>query len=137
VPALETIKKRADFLAANRGSRVPKPAFVLLGRMRLEGSRVPPDLVRFGLTVTRKAGNAVIRNRIRRRLRAIAGTVLGEGGQAGWDYVLIARDAARTRDFQLLRRDLESALEMLHKAGEAPSAGAARVRSGGKSQTRS
>jgi ribonuclease P protein component len=105
--------------------------------MRPEASRIPPDLIRFGLTATRKLGNAVIRNRIRRRLRATARAVLGEGGKAGWDYVLIARDAALARDFQLLSRDLESALEMLHKAGEAPSAGAARVRSGGKSRTRS
>jgi ribonuclease P protein component len=135
--ALESLKKRADFLAVNHGLRSPTPAFVLLGKVRLEASLVPPQLIRFGLTVTRKVGNAVVRNRIRRRLRAIARGVLRYGGKPGWDYVLIARDAALARDFKVLGRDLESALEMLHKAGEAPSAGAARARSGGKSRTRS
>jgi ribonuclease P protein component len=135
LPALETLKKRADFLAANGGLRVPKPAFVLLGRTRPDASQVSLDLVRFGLTATRKLGNAVVRNRIRRRLRATAQAVLGRRGHPGWDYVLIARGAALAREFQLLGRDLESALEMLHKAGETSSAGAARVGGGGKSRT--
>ena len=111
---IETIKKRADFLSTDRGKRVAKPAFVVLGRKRVDGSEIP--LIRFGLTVSRKNGNAVIRNRIRRRLRALAHQSLPTHGKAGWDYVLIARGGTDLREFAALRHDLETALEMLHKA---------------------
>jgi len=118
LPDLETLKRRPEFQAVNAGARVAKPAFVLLGLARGEARpQIEPSTVRFGLTVTKKIGQAVQRNRARRRLRAIARAGLQRTGRPGWDYVLIARDAALTRPFAALEADLESALEMLHKAG--------------------
>jgi ribonuclease P protein component len=66
--------------------------------------------------VTRKLGGAVVRNRARRRLRALAVAQLPQKGRPGWDYVLIARLGAVRRPFAELEGELESALEMLHKA---------------------
>ena len=122
---LQTLKRRPDFLAANGGLRAAKPAFVLLGLVR-KGDHVPPAAIRIGLTVTKKIGNAVQRNRARRRLRALCHAGLPAKGRPGWDYVLIAREGALTCDFAAMAGDLESALEMLHKARR--SAGAAPAR---------
>lgn len=82
------------------------------------GSHISPDEpaeVRYGITCSRKVGNAVTRNRARRRLRAAAREILPELGQPGWDYVLIGR-AGRTASmpFDRLRADLIRALCELH-----------------------
>lgn len=74
---------------------------------------MPTDMVRFGLTASKRVGNAVARNRARRRLRALAGELLPRGGQPGCDYVLIARVATTTRAYADLRRDLDQALAKL------------------------
>ena len=117
LPPLVTLKRRPEFLAVNAGARAAKPGFVLLGLPRpTDTGRVASDAIRCGLTVTKKIGNAVQRNRARRRLRALARAHIPTSGQPGWDYVLIARDGALSRDFVQLEADLESALEMLHKA---------------------
>lgn len=73
---------------------------------------------RFGFTATKKLGNAVMRNRIRRRLKEAVRLTAPVGAQAGCDYVLIAREAAATRPFATLERDLREAFAALH----APSA---------------
>jgi ribonuclease P protein component len=119
LPRLDTLKRRPDFLAANAGARASRPGFVLLGLERDKATSAP-DTARFGLTVTKRIGNAVKRNRARRRLRALARLVLAAYGRAGWDYVLIARQEALTRDFRVLAAELESALEMIHKARRPP-----------------
>jgi ribonuclease P protein component len=119
LPKLETLKRRAEFLAANSGARAARAGFVLLGRRRKDEEKPAGDLIRFGLTVTKRTGGAVERNRIRRRLRALARDHLPVWGRAGWDYVLIGRKPALSRPYAALERDLESALEMLHKAGRA------------------
>lgn len=72
-----------------------------------------PATVRVGFTVSRKVGNAVARNRVRRRLREIAREVIPVEARAGLDYVLIGRQAALTRDFAALRRELQEALKRL------------------------
>jgi ribonuclease P protein component len=124
---ISTLKKRPEFLAVNAGARASKPGFVLLGLARGEAqSHIGAETIRFGLTVTKKIGKAVTRNRARRRLRAIAQSRLPALGQPGWDYVLIARAGAVTRPFAALQNDLESALEMLHKARRPDGAGRAR-----------
>src|SRR5215213_11124185 len=69
---LATIKKRADFLAANGGRRVPTPGFVLLVRDRADSD----PAMRVGFTVTKKIGGAVVRNRMKRRFRALAREVV-------------------------------------------------------------
>lgn len=68
------------------------------------------DRIRVGFTVTKKIGNAVVRNRCKRRLRALAREVIAAGGRPGADHVLIGRDDTATRDFALMKSDLESAL---------------------------
>jgi len=82
-------------------------------------ARARPDdspVVRVGFTASKKIGNAVFRNRAKRRLRALVRDVLPGLAQPGWDYVLVARPGATVvRDFADLRRDLESALIAVHR----------------------
>ncbi len=111
---LETLRKRAGFLAAARGRRAVTPGFVLQGRARRPGE-ADADCIRVGFTASKKVGNAVARNRAKRRLRALAREVLAEHGRPGWDYVLVARrEHTATRPFDRMREDLRTALVRLH-----------------------
>lgn len=100
------LRRRADFLAANSGKRAPMPGFVLLVRPRDDDDPV----MRLGITVTKKIGNAVIRNRMKRRFRALARELLPASGIAGADHVLIGRAGGIERDFADLRAELVKAL---------------------------
>jgi len=104
---LEIIKKRSDFLAANAGRRAATPGFVLLVRDR----RDDDPQRRVGFTVTKKIGNAVVRNRMKRRFRALAREIIPAQGFAGSDHVMIGRAGGIERDFAALRNDLSSALK--------------------------
>jgi len=73
----------------------------------------PPPLVRVGFTVSKKVGNAVIRNRVRRRLREIARQVIPERARPDLDYVLVGRQGALERDFAVMRQELVEALKRL------------------------
>jgi ribonuclease P protein component len=106
---LITLSRRADFLAANRGKRAPMPGFVLLVRQRGDGD----STMRVGFTVTKKIGNAVVRNRMKRRFRAIARALLPEHGVAGADHVLIGRPSGIERDFSLLEAEFAKAFTKL------------------------
>jgi ribonuclease P protein component len=108
---LVTLRKRADFLAANSGRRASTPGIVLLVRDR--GDSDP--LKRVGFTVTKKIGGAVVRNRMKRRLRALARELLPAGGFPGSDHVLIGRSGGIERDFSLLRGELSQALDKLRR----------------------
>ena len=106
-----TITKRTDFLRAARGRRVHKDGFVLQGWNRKDG-----DVPRMGYTCSKKVGNAIHRNSAKRRLREIARLSLPGFGQAGWDYVLIGRATVTgTMPLDVMQRDLEIALEQIHK----------------------
>jgi ribonuclease P protein component len=109
---LATIKKRADFLAANSGRRASTPGFILLVRDRDDSDAA----MRVGFTVTRKIGGAVVRNRMKRRLRALAREVVPVRGFAGSDHVMIGRAKGVERDYALLRTELEGALDRLRQA---------------------
>ena len=98
------IRKRADFLAANRGVRVAQPGFVLLSHPNAGLGK------RFGVTVTKKVGNSVVRNRMKRRFRALLRAALPEAGLADHDHVLIGREGGLERDFALLGEELGVAL---------------------------
>ncbi len=100
------LRRRAEFLrAAAKGRKVPVPGMVLQALPRDD-----PGPARLGFTVTKKIGNAVIRNRTRRRLKEAARLVLAERPVAGVDLVLIGREATRQRDFRALQQDLRRAL---------------------------
>ncbi len=108
---LTTLTRRADFLAANGAMRKPMPGFVLLVRRRDDGD----PAIRLGITVTKKIGNAVVRNRMKRRLRALGRALLPSHGIAGADHVLIGRAGGVERDFATLHAEFGSALRKLAK----------------------
>lgn len=121
---MERLKKRADFLRAAKGVRRVE------GAVTLELCRTPDSDAsaagtwRVGFTASRKVGNAVARNRAKRRLRAAASQLLPLLGRQGHDYVLVARASTGTRAFQVLLADVTAALGAAHrgldrKAGEA------------------
>ncbi len=103
------IRKRADFLAANRGRRYATPGFVLL----VQDRRDEDPVKRLGITITKKVGNAVIRNRMRRRFRELARELLNDHGKAGADHILIGRSDGIERDFGVLRADMIKGLTKL------------------------
>lgn len=107
--ALGSLKRRADFLSVqNAGRKWVSPGVIVMAAPASEGE------VRFGLTVTKKLSkSAVVRNRIRRRLRAAAYDVLPERGQKGTDYVLIARPESVNIDYDKLCSDLRWCLKRL------------------------
>jgi len=109
---VERLRKRSDFLALNRARRKATPSMLVQGRARGDGYA----LIRVGFTCSKKLGNAVTRNRAKRRLRAAARLLLPEHGRPGWDYALIGRPgASATLPFEVLLDDLASALRHLHE----------------------
>lgn len=110
-PAPVVISQRRDFLACARARKWAAPGMIVQGRAR--GDDAPP---RVGYTCSKKVGNAVTRNRAKRRLREAARAVIPGNGRTGWDYVLIGRaEATLARDFPGLVGDLTKALERLHQ----------------------
>ena len=112
---MATLTERADFLAAARAKRAGTPGFLLQARKRRE-DEADPTLTRVGFTCSKKVGNAVARNRAKRRLREIARAILPLEGRPGWDYVLIgkANDTA-ARPMEDMKQDLRRALKKVHK----------------------
>jgi ribonuclease P protein component len=112
-PRLTTLVRRADFLAAARARRQTRPGLTLQARVRRQDEA--PGAIRVGYTCSKKLGNAVARNRAKRRLRAAARTVVPLHGVPGWDYVLVGRpEATARRPFASLCDDLASALRAVH-----------------------
>lgn len=111
---VETLRKRADFLSAARARRQSTPGFTLQARQR-QADEQDAGLIRVGFTCSKKVGNAVARNRAKRRLREIARLTLPRHGRPGWDYVLIGRPVVTAeRPFEDMRADLEAALSRVH-----------------------
>ncbi len=118
--SLDRITKRSGFLAAARDIRK------VAGAITLEMTPTPEELaragaLRIGFTASRKIGNAVARNRAKRRLRAAAQSLLPLSGRAGHDYVLVARAGILTRDFQALLGDIAEAMRTAHQKLDARS----------------
>ena len=122
---MESLKRRADFLSVAQGRRISRPGFVLQARQTEAGESAAPGAPakirapRFGFTVTKKIGNAVVRNRIRRRLREVVRQA-ETAAEPATDYVIVGRRAALTLQFERLVTDLRSGFAVL--AGGGPSA---------------
>jgi len=118
---LARLKTRADFLRV-AGTRVSagRPGLIL----QTAPQPAPPsglgDGARVGFTASRRVGNAVVRNRAKRRLRAAAAAVIGEHGKPGADYVLIARTDTGARRYADLVADLEGALRQVAQGRPRP-----------------
>jgi ribonuclease P protein component len=147
--AIATLKRRAEFLRLRGGRRWSTPAFVIEMRpragsdqpMRNEGAQGRETLdtyapeaageARFGFTATKKLGNAVTRNRLRRRIKEAVRLVAPVHARAGCDYVLIVRSAAETRPFTAIEQDLIAAFAAIHAPSgrnpKAPSGAAQRT----------
>ena len=111
---LFTLKKRAEFLRLRGGARWANACFVLETKPRTETEVAAGQTPRFGFTVTKALGGAVVRNRIRRRLKAAVSATFGPLARAGHDYVVVARAAAADRPFDELKKDLEQAFQRVH-----------------------
>jgi len=117
---LSRLTRRSEFLrVAGRGRKAARPALVLQALSQPEGP------VRVGFTATRKIGNAVVRNRAKRRLRAAAHLALAEAAGTmtpGWDLVLIARDGTAARPWDKLLGDLRGTLRQTGVSPDGPPA---------------
>lgn len=111
---LVKLRERSDYLAAAKAKRVSTTGLVLQARKRVETSA---PQTRYGITCSKKVGNAVARNRAKRRLRALANSVLPHLGRNGWDYVLIGRaQTTINQPFDMLLENLRFAIKKLHQS---------------------
>src|SRR5262245_25176157 len=105
---MERLRQRADFLAAAQGAKVATTGFVMTARER--GDDGP---IRVGFTVSRKVGDAVERNRVRRRLREVVRLTAAASLRSGHDYVLVGRRGALSLPFERMSHDFDQALRRL------------------------
>ncbi|MCP4183616.1 MAG: ribonuclease P protein component [Hyphomicrobiales bacterium] len=111
---LESLRKRRDFIAIRTGRRQHSPSFLLQMRERRE-EKLAAAGVRVGYTVTKKTGNAVERNRIKRRMRAVVHQVMPIYAKQTHDYVLIGKRAALNTEFKTMVAELGSSLSRVHQ----------------------
>jgi ribonuclease P protein component len=110
VSAYTILKKRSQFVAAAKAEKQGSPSLMVQARRRTDDGPIG-----VGFTCSKKVGNAVARNRAKRRLRAAAQQIIPNYGQLGYDYVLIGRrDVTGERPFHLLCQDLQRSLHKLH-----------------------
>lgn len=112
---IETLKKRSEFLALRSAKRFHSTSFTLQTLRRQTGSKP-----RVGYTVTTKIGNAVVRNRIKRRLREAVRSIFPHKAKLDHDYVLIGKRDATNEKFDRIVNDLNRALDHVHKIGAKP-----------------
>jgi ribonuclease P protein component len=103
------LRQRADFLWVAQGAKYAAPGLVLQGRARADDDLAP----RVGFTVSKRVGNAVERNRVKRRLKSLANQLIPLYAAPGHDYVVIGRRAALTRSHAALGADMKTALRKI------------------------
>lgn len=129
---IEHLKRRQDFLAAAAALVCARKGCVVQARVRDD-----LDEPRIGFTVTRKLGNAVVRNRIKRRLREAVRVASGLDLRHGHDYVFIGRAATLAQDFKDLMGDIVFATQRLNDGKGDPPRSRGRTRAGrGRAGTR-
>ena len=106
---MERLRKRKEFLRAARGAKWVTPGLILQCWQRCDD-----DFSRIGFTVTKRVGNAVVRNRVKRRLREVVRQDKAHA-QTGFDYVVIGRKSTIERDFSELEKDINSAFSGIHR----------------------
>ena len=115
-PILGKITKKSDYLKMKTGLKFVTPGFIIQGRSRKKECNFDPYQIRYGLTCSKKVGNAVKRNRAKRRLRALVNNIIPVEGLKGWDYVLIGKEQTTEKlSFKILEKNLIDALSKLHK----------------------
>ena len=102
------LKKRSDFLYVQRAGKK-----WVSGTLIIQAAPFETDLALYGVTATKKLGNAVTRNRIKRRLRSAADDIIGEFAKKGMAYVLIGRAETELAPADKLRNDLKWCLKKL------------------------
>jgi ribonuclease P protein component len=123
---LARLKKRAEFLNAGKGKRFHAKSFTLQAvRRQANAGEARP---RFGFTATKKLGNAVVRNRIRRRLKEALRLLPSLSARTGYDYVILARQAALDQAFPALQEELARAFVEIHAARSPEGPRAAKTR---------
>ena len=115
-PLLGKITKKSDYLKMKTGLKFVTPGFIIQARNRRKECTIDPYQIRYGLTCSKKVGNAVKRNRAKRRLRALVKKIISIEGLKGWDYVLIGKEKTTEEiSFKILEENLIEALSKLHK----------------------
>lgn len=112
MPRIQTLQKRSQFQRVRGGGRSATASFVLEGKARPLPDRFGGP--RFGFTVTKKLGGAVVRNRIRRRLKAALAETMLELAVDGFDYVIVARSSALECEYPVLTADFVTAFKRVH-----------------------
>ena len=108
--SLVTLKSSKDFLEAKKGLFYRSRSF-LLQAFEVKNS----NEIKVGYTVSKQNGNAVVRNKIKRRLRVLANTILGNYGIKNWNYVIIGKKNVMVEDFEKLKNEMLTALKKLHR----------------------
>ena len=112
---LEKITKRPDYVGMRNGYKVSMPGFILQGKLRGVNASINPTVSRYGLTCSKRIGNAVKRNRAKRRLRSAVMAVLPYSALQGWDYVLIGKtNSTENLPFDIIKDSLTKALSKIH-----------------------
>lgn len=114
---MDILKKRSDFLKTAKGLKYVSRGFVLQALHRNIATDITDiGQIRIGFTASKKVGNAVCRNRAKRRLRDLARNIATPVAQAGYDYVFIARKNILTMEFDHLKTEVAQAMQKIHRS---------------------